>query len=114
MPPDDRSRRQHPAAPAPSPVEEEGTHSLADGGNSVADPRAVGDLLQTWLGIQLDTVDDLVAEARDKVDAIPSWKTIAQLVGELVISQHALEAEVAGLRAELDRLHRGHRGRRVA
>jgi hypothetical protein len=29
---------------------------------------------------------------------------IAQLVGELVISQHALEVEVASLRAEVARL----------
>jgi hypothetical protein len=82
--------------------------SIADRGDG-GDPRAVGDLLGTWLGVKLDQVDALVDDARSKVAAIPQWRVIAQLVGELVISQHALEAEVGQLRAEVARLRQ--RGR---
>jgi hypothetical protein len=110
MSPDDRSRRQHPAAPAPSPVEEEGGHSLADGGNSVACD--VGDLVASWVGIRMDEVDDLVAEARSKVDALPDQRQLWLLFGEALVRLHCLELEVAGLRVEVDRLRQ--RGRRAA
>jgi hypothetical protein len=58
----------------------------------------IGELLRLYLGIKLDQVDDLVAEARDKADAIPSWRTMTEIVGELVIRLHALENEVGELK----------------
>ena len=74
-----------------------------------ADPRAIGDLLNAWLSIQMDTVDDLVADARRKVNAIPDMRVLASIVGEQFILLRALETEVARLRGELEQLRR--RGR---
>jgi hypothetical protein len=74
---------------------------LGDAGQDLvnaADPREVGELLQTWLNIQMDTVDDLVAEARHKVSTIPSWRNVVELVVELVVRVHCLEGEVAELK----------------
>jgi hypothetical protein len=71
-----------------------------DGGD--CGPEAVGDLLATWLSIQMDSVDDLVDEARHKVASIPSWKNVVELVGELVVRVHCLEQDLADHR-------RGHR-----
>jgi hypothetical protein len=36
-----------------------------------ADPTPVGELLAAWVGAKLAEVDDLVDEARSRVDAIP-------------------------------------------
>jgi hypothetical protein len=73
-----------------------------------ADPREIGELLGTYLGIKLDQVDDLVNEARDRADAIPSWRTMAEITGELVIRLTALEREVGDLKREAaDRKKRG-------
>lgn len=98
-PPDERSRplgqRAAPAATLTTTASVTG--SIPDPCDG-ADPLDVGELLSVWLGIKLDQVDDLVEEARAKVDAIPDWKVIAQIVGELVVRCHALEAEVAELK----------------
>jgi hypothetical protein len=104
-PPDGASRRlgQPTARRTPDDGIAKGTVRIPDRGDG-ADPRAIGELLQTWIGVKLDEVDGLVDEARQKAAAIPEWRVIAQLVGELVISQHALEVEVASLRAEVARL----------
>jgi hypothetical protein len=78
-----------------------------DAVNDTADPRDVGDLFNAWLSVKMGEVDDLVAEARDKVAAIPSWRLLVDLVGELVIRQAALEREVAELKeARLGARHR--------
>ena len=69
-----------------------------DAMNDTADPRDVGELLQVWLNIQMDEVDDLVAEARHKTANIPEWRVMVDLVGELVIRVHALEHEVRELK----------------
>jgi hypothetical protein len=66
--------------------------------NGTADPRDVGELFNAWLLVKMGEVDDLVAEAKDKVAAIPSWRLLVDLVGELVIRQAALEREVAELK----------------
>ena len=104
-PPDERNRRTgHPAARrTPDDGIAKGRTRITECPDG-ADPRAIGELLQTWIGVRMAEVDDLVDEARAKVAATPEWRTIAQLIGELVISQHALEAEVASLRAAVARL----------
>jgi hypothetical protein len=62
------------------------------------DPRRIGELLGDWLAIRMAEVDDLVAEARVKVDAIPDRRVLFTLLGELVIRVNAVELEVAELR----------------
>lgn len=62
------------------------------------DPREVGDLLATWVGIRMEEIDDLAAEARTKADAIPDRRALALLVGELALRVHCLELEVQELR----------------
>jgi hypothetical protein len=62
------------------------------------DPRRVGELLGDWLAIRMAEVDDLVDEARSRVEAIPNQKTLWSLVGEIIVLLRALELEVAELR----------------
>jgi hypothetical protein len=61
-------------------------------------PREVGDLLATWVGVKLDEIDDLTEEARRKVAEIPEWHPLIMIVGELLVRLSALELEVAELR----------------
>jgi hypothetical protein len=70
------------------------TESIPDQG----DPRRVGELLGDWLAIRMDEVDELVDEARSRVDAIPNQKTLWSLVGEIIVLLRALELEVADLK----------------
>ncbi len=58
----------------------------------------VGELLATWVGIHLDTIDALLAEAHAKVQAIPDRHVLLSLLGELVIRVRAVELEVAELK----------------
>jgi hypothetical protein len=62
------------------------------------DPRRVGELLAAWVGAKLAEVDDLVDEARSRVDAIPDQRVLWSLVGEVIVLLRALELEVAELR----------------
>jgi len=62
------------------------------------DPRWIGELLVTWLGIQLDTVDSLTAEAAAKVASIPDRQVLLTLLGEIIVRLGAVELEVADLR----------------
>ena len=55
------------------------------------DPTPVGELLAAWVGAKLAEVDDLVDEARSRVDAIPDQRQLWLLVGELVVRVHCLE-----------------------
>jgi hypothetical protein len=55
-------------------------------------------LLVTWVGVQMDTIDALVADATVKVDALPDLRALWALFGELVIRVTCLEREVAALR----------------
>jgi hypothetical protein len=109
-PPDGRSRQsgQLAAPRTPDDTIARSTTSLADRGDG-ADPRAVGDLLGTWLGVKFDQVDALVDEARGKVDSIPDMRVLASIVGEQFILLRALETEVDQLRGEVARLRQ--RGR---
>ena len=61
-------------------------------------------MLQVWIGIKLAEVDDLVDDARQKAAAIPDQRQLWLLFGEALVRLHAVELEVAGLRAEVARL----------
>jgi hypothetical protein len=58
----------------------------------------VGELLQAWVGIRMEEVDDLVDEARSRVDALPDQRVMWSLVGEVIVLLRALELEVADLK----------------
>jgi hypothetical protein len=62
------------------------------------DPRRVGELLGDWLAIRMEEVDDLVDEARSRVDALPDQGVMWSLVGEVIVLLRALELEVAELK----------------
>ena len=62
------------------------------------DPRRIGELLNSWLAIQMDKVDALVDEADAKVAAIPDQRHLWLLLGETLVRLHCLELEVAELR----------------
>lgn len=63
-----------------------------------SDPIPVGELLAAWVGVKLAEVDDLVAEARSRVEAIPDQRVLWSLVGEVIVLLRSLELEVAELR----------------
>ena len=67
------------------------------------DPAPVGELLACWVGAKLAEVDDLVDEARSRVDAIPDQRVMWSLVGEVIVLLRALEVEVAELREAVRR-----------
>jgi hypothetical protein len=98
-PPDGASRRpgQPTARRTPDDTIAKGTVRIPDRGDG-ADPRAIGELLQTWIGVKLDEVDDLVDEARAKTAAIPDQRRLWSLLGETLVRLHCLELEVADLR----------------
>jgi hypothetical protein len=61
-------------------------------------------MLAAWVDVKMGEVDDLVDEARSRVAAIPDQRQLWLLAGETLVRLHALELEVAGLRAEVARL----------
>ena len=63
-----------------------------------SDPTPVGELLAAWVGGKLDEIDDLVDEARSRVEAIPDQRVLWSLVGEIIVLLRSLELEVAELR----------------
>jgi hypothetical protein len=63
------------------------------------DPRRIGELLAAWVGAKLAEVDDLVEEARSRVDALPDQKTLWLLFGEALVRLHCVELELAQLKA---------------
>jgi hypothetical protein len=62
------------------------------------DPRRIGELLGDWLAIRMEEVDELVDEARSRVDALPDQRVLFSLVGEVIVLLRALELEVAEIR----------------
>jgi hypothetical protein len=62
------------------------------------DPRRIGELLGAWLNIRMGEVDDLVAEARARVAAIPDQRTLWLLAGEILVRLAAVEHELPELR----------------
>jgi len=67
------------------------------------DRHAVGELLSTWLGIRMDEIDDQVAEARARVDAIPDQRALWLLAGELTVRLLVVEQDLAELRKAVRR-----------
>jgi hypothetical protein len=67
------------------------------------DPRRIGELLGDWLSIRMAEVDDLVVEARNRVDALPDQRVLFSLVGEVIVLLRALELDVAELRKAVRR-----------
>jgi hypothetical protein len=67
------------------------------------DPTPVGELVAAWVGAKLTEVDDLVAEAHSRVEAIPDQRVMWSLVGEVIILLRSLELEVAELRKAVRR-----------
>lgn len=70
------------------------TESIPDG----LDPQRLGELWNTWLGIQLDTIDSLTAEAAAKVAEIPDLHQLWLLLGELTVRLHCVELAVDELK----------------
>jgi hypothetical protein len=68
------------------------------------DPREVArhalELLGAWTSIQMDAVDEAVAEAQAKAAAIPNQRVLWEMFGELLLRVYCLEAEVAQLKKE--------------
>ena len=62
------------------------------------DPHEAGELLRLWVGAKLEEVDDLMAEARSRVDAIPDQRTLWLLFGEALVRLTGVEQELAELR----------------
>ena len=91
-----RDKRSGPATGPPRSGITTSTASLPHEG----DPRSVGELLACWVGAKLAEVDDLVDEARGRVDAIPNLRNLWALFGELVVRVHFLESEVERLKGE--------------
>jgi len=83
-----------PAPPQTVPAPTSTTEILSHGD----DPRRIGELLSDWLAIQMDQVDEAVAEAQTKAAAIPNQRVLWEMYGELMIRVFCLEAEVAELR----------------
>jgi hypothetical protein len=93
-----RQRTGPDATPAPSqsvPAPTSTTQSIPDAG----DPRRIGELLGDWLAIRMAEVDDLVAEARSRVEAIPDQRSLWLLTGEILVRLAAVEQELAELKA---------------
>jgi hypothetical protein len=75
--------------------------TATNGPAMVPDPddlRPVGELLAAWVGAKLAEVDDLVDEARSRVEALPDQRVLWSLVGEVIVLLRSLELEVAELR----------------
>jgi hypothetical protein len=89
-----RAPRCERPGPAPTTTATNGPMSLPDRG----DPRAIGELLACWIGCKVEEVDDLVAEARAKVAAIPDRRVLQSVIGELVVRVRALELDVLEIR----------------
>jgi hypothetical protein len=51
-----------------------------------------------WLAIRMGEVDALVAEARERVEALPDQRVLWSLFGELLLEVRGLAHEVAELR----------------
>ena len=83
-----------PAPPLQMPPPSSTRERIPDG----ADPRRLGELWNDWLGIQLDTIDSLTADAAAKVDSLPDLQHLWLLFGEVVVRLHAVELEVQRLK----------------
>jgi hypothetical protein len=62
------------------------------------DARRIGEVVAAWLDVRMGEIDDLVAEARSRVEAIPDQRTLWLLVGEVIVRLAVVEQELAELR----------------
>jgi hypothetical protein len=62
------------------------------------DPQRIGELVASWIGAKVEEVDDLVAEARNRVESLPDLRTLWLLAGEILVRLAAVEHELAELR----------------
>lgn len=92
-----RRQRSGPATTGP-PRTVPGPTSTTGSIPDLGDPRPVGELLAAWVGAKVEEVDDLVAEGRAKVAAIPDQRSLWLLAGEVLVRLAAVEQEVAQLR----------------
>jgi hypothetical protein len=90
----DNGEGRVPRSERPGPTPTTTATMLPDQG----DPRRIGELLAAWVGAKLAEVDDLVDEARSRVDALPDQRVLWSLVGEVIVLLRALELEVADLK----------------
>jgi hypothetical protein len=88
-----RAPRQRPG-PVPTTTATNGPAMVPDR----SDPTPVGELVAAWVGAKLAEVDDLVAEGRNRIEAIPDQRVLWSLVGEVIVLLRSLELEVAELR----------------
>ena len=113
QPRDGRGRRSGQPAASAEPVIGAGTSRIADrddAGQAPISPEGIVGMPAAWVDVKMGEVDDLVDEARSRVvDSIPDQRQLRLLFGEALVRLHALELEVAGLRAEVARLRQ--RGR---
>jgi hypothetical protein len=80
-------------------------------GDREPDPKLVArhalELLGAWVTIQMETVDELTAEARHKLSTLPNQRVLWELFGEWLIELRALEHQVASLTKTVDELKKG-------
>lgn len=113
-PSDERGRRPAQPTPSSSPLTDSAKDDpiLTEGWASGEITSEIGELLRLWVGVKLDQIDDLVAEAEAKTAALPDLRVLRQLTGETVILLYALQTEVADLKAEIRSLKARVNGRR--
>jgi hypothetical protein len=93
--PGDEKRDGPSATKRPPPTVPPGTVAiLPDPG----DPQRIGELVASWVGAKVEEVDDLVAEARNRVESLPDLRTLWLLAGEILVRLAAVEHELAELR----------------
>jgi hypothetical protein len=88
-----RAPRQRPG-PASTTTATNGPTMVPNRSDSIL----VGELVAAWVGTKLAEVDDLVAEAHSRVEAIPDQRVMWSLIGEVIVLLRGLELEVAELR----------------
>jgi hypothetical protein len=97
---DPRHKEGGPATTTRPPQQVAPTSTTAEIVPEGADRQRIGDLVMTWVGIAMDTVDAMVADAQAKVDALPEYRTLMALIGELTVRMIWLETEVQQLKGE--------------
>jgi hypothetical protein len=90
---DPRHKEGGPATTTRPPQQVAPTSTTAEIVPEGADRQRIGDLVMTW-------VDAMVADAQAKVDALPEYRTLMALIGELTVRMIWLETEVQQLKGE--------------
>jgi hypothetical protein len=94
VPGNGRGRGDHNPGLTPTATATNGNgESIPDAG----DPRRVGEVVAAWIDVRMGEIDDLVAEARSRVDSLPDLRTLWLLAGEILVRLAAVEHELAEL-----------------